>query len=64
MICWTRLSLRSVKVKHNNDIKNNNKFNFILFLGMKTIGLDPLPIPDIKIPYNLDKVQFCVHFNE
>jgi hypothetical protein len=23
---------------------------------MKTIGLDPLPIPDIKIPYSLDKV--------
>jgi hypothetical protein len=24
---------------------------------MKAIGLDPLPIPDIDIPYSLDKVS-------
>ena len=25
--------------------------------GLEKLGLDPLPIPDIKIPYNLDKVR-------
>lgn len=28
--------------------------------GLQSLGLDPLPIPDIKIPYNLDKVTEAV----
>jgi len=28
--------------------------------GLEKLGLDPLPIPDIKIPYNLDKVTEAV----
>jgi len=28
--------------------------------GVQKLGLDPLPIPDIKIPYNLDKVTEAV----
>jgi len=28
--------------------------------GLQNLGLDPIPIPDIKIPYNLDKVTEAV----
>jgi len=28
--------------------------------GLEKLGLDPLPIPDIKIPYNLDKITEAV----
>ena len=36
------------------------KMGFLILFyneGLEKLGLDPLPIPDIKIPYNLDKVR-------
>lgn len=40
-----------------HTVFNTKLIFFFALLGLQSIGVDPLPIPDISIPYSLDKVE-------